>query len=242
MRAPVRRGSEPTWMRPLTERLSRAIKTLIVVDAVLFSFYVFVKEAQPFFTQHLALGPAVRAGELWQPVTSLFVHLDFLSFLFNLIGLWFVGATIERQLGTRRMLTLFFAAGIAANVAMALVSAAVATPEIIAGCGTAVLALFVAFGVIFGRTPARVLGGLVLEARMLTAILVGFALLADLMRGSLASLVGDVVAIVLGYVLSGGRGHELRGLWSNLRARRSRRRYQVLEGGRSGPRPPSYLN
>ena len=49
-----------------------------------------------------------------------------------------------------------------------------------------VLALFVAFGRIYNRTPARLLGNLVLEARTLTIILVAFALLADLFRGRLA--------------------------------------------------------
>ena len=56
-----------------------------------------------FIETHLALGPAALLGrpvpELWQLVTSLFVHLEPWSFFFNMLGLWFVGATIERQLG-----------------------------------------------------------------------------------------------------------------------------------------------
>jgi hypothetical protein len=114
--------------------------------------------------------------------------------------------------------------------------------RLIAGCSSAVLALFVAFGAAFGRTPTRVLGGLVLEARTLTAILVGFALLADLVNGSVAQFAGDVVAVLLGYVLAGGRGQELKRLFGGMRAKRARRRYQVLEGGRGTSGRPPYLN
>ena len=57
--------------------------------------------------------------ELWQVVTSLFVHLDLWSFFFNLLGLWFVGATIERQLGRTRFLMLFLVPAVLGNLVMA---------------------------------------------------------------------------------------------------------------------------
>lgn len=231
-------------MRPITERLSPVIKTLVIVNALLFTFYAVVRQAQPFFQEHLALGPGIFAGRVWQPVTSLFVHLDFLNFAFSVIGIWFIGTTIERAVGTKRFLLLFFASGVLANLATAALAAQVGAAEIYAGCGSAVLALFVAFGTLYNRTPARILGGLVMSARTLTAILVGFALLVDLSRGDWPRLAADLVALVLGYALVGGRGHGLRELWTDWRARRQRRRYQILEGGRKASKParPPYLN
>jgi membrane associated rhomboid family serine protease len=230
-------------MRPITDRLSPVIRALVIIDAVLFLFYTAVTPARVFFQEHLALGPAFYRGEAWQPLTAQFVHLDFLGFAFNIIGLWFVGATVERTLGTRRFLIVFFVSGVAAALVTVLVFRVTGELRLIAGCSSAVLALFVAFGAAFGRTPTRVLGGLVLEARTLTAILVGFALVADLANGSVAQLAGDVMAILLGYVLAGGRGQDLIRLFGGMRAKRARRRYQVLEGGRSasGRRPP-YVN
>jgi rhomboid family protein len=243
MRTPIaRRGSDPSWMRPITDRLSPVIRALVVIEAVLFLFYVVVKPAQIFFHEHLALGPLFFRGEIWQPVTALLVHIDFISFAFNIIGLWFVGATVERTLGARRFLVVFFATGVAAALTTLLLFRVTGDARLIAGSGSAVLALFVAFGAAFGRTPTRVLGGLVLEARTLTAILVGFALVADLVNGSLAQLAGDVVAVILGYVLAGGRGQELKKMFGGMRAKRARRRYQVLEGGRGGSARPPYLN
>jgi membrane associated rhomboid family serine protease len=229
-------------MRPITDRLSPVIKLLVIVDALLFAFYVVVKPSQGFFDAHLALNPNFLAGELWQPLSSLFVHLDFVSFAFNVLGLWFVGATIERQLGTRRFLALFFTAGILSNIVTILLSVYAGLPQIYAGCSNSVLALFVAFGTVYDRTPARILGGLVLEARIMALVLVGFAFLADATRGAWPSLAGDVVAVLSGYVMAGGRGEFITRLWGGMRARRVRRRYQVLEGGRAGHKRPQDLN
>ena len=86
---------------------------------VVYLFYVLVRAVAPVHGERLAIGPRFFAGELWQPLTSLFVHLDFLGFLFSMIGLWFVGSFIERTQGTRRCAAVFFAAGVLANLAIA---------------------------------------------------------------------------------------------------------------------------
>jgi membrane associated rhomboid family serine protease len=242
----MRQPSSPDWMRPITERLSPVIRALVIFNAVTFAFYVLVTPMQAFFKDHLVLGPAAlglapgQSFEPWQLVTSLFVHIDFISFVFNLIGLWFVGAAIERATGRTRFLLLFFVPALVANAAMALVSGWTGSGEIYAGCSLAILALFVAFGRIFDRTPARVFGTLVLEARTLALILIGFSVLADVARLSASSVAGDVLAVSVAYVVSGGRGEGFSQLWRRLRTKQARRRYQVIEGGRT-PKP-RYFN
>jgi len=234
MRAPSR-DPTPPWFRPVQDRLSPTITTLVVIYAVLFALYAVVKQSRMFIEMHLALGPAALLGrpvpELWQVVSSLFVHLEPWSFFFNVLGLWFVGATIERQLGRSRFLILFLVPAVLGNLVMAGMMYLTRSGELYAGSGLAVLALFVAFGRLYDRTPARILGGLVLEARTLTLILVAFALLADLLRGSMVALAGDIVALIAGYVLSGGRGAGLRELFTKF-GRKSKRRFGVVEGGR----------
>src|SRR5205085_1780831 len=105
-------------------------------------------------------------------------------------------ATIERQLGTRRFLLLFFLTGVGANVIMALLYARSAVFPLSWGCATPVTALFVVFGTMFDRMPSRVLGSLVLEARVLAALVVGFALFADISRGQWVSLAGTAFAVL----------------------------------------------
>jgi membrane associated rhomboid family serine protease len=229
-------------MRPITDRLSPVIKFLVIANALLFAYYLFARQSRDFILLHLALSPNLLAGEIWQPVTSLFVHLDALNFFFNMLGLWFVGATIERQLGTRRFLTIFFLTGVVSNLVMVALAYYAGSTLVAAGCGSAVIALYVAFGVLFDRTPTRILGGLVLEARTFTAILIGFVILSDLGQKAWAALGGHVVAMVLAYLMAGGRGEDLKRLWGSARAKRVRRRYQVLEGGRGHSGKPPYLN
>jgi membrane associated rhomboid family serine protease len=227
-------------MRPITERLSPVIRFLVIAEALVFAFFLVVKQAQPFFREHLALTLATLAGEPWQPLTSLFVHIDPISILFNLVGLWFAGATIERQVGTRRFLTIFFLSGLVSNAVMVLAAAALHAPFISAGCGSAVLALYISFGTIFVREPVRFFGALVLESRVLTWILIAFVVLVDLFSAAWSALAAHLVAMLLGYAMVGGRGQGLHRWLTGARARSSRRRYQVLEGGRHGK--PPYLN
>lgn len=234
------RKPAPAWMRPITERLSPTIRNLVIVEAALFGLYIMASPLRAPITEHLALGPLVAAGEYWQPATALFVHLDLWSFIFDLIGLWFVGATIERTLGRRRFLLILFGAGLAANVVMALLVATLQWPGIYAGCGDCVLALFVALGVIYGRAEVRVFGSLVLQARILTAILVGMSILSAVFQRAWPSLAGTLVAIGLGYFLAGGKsGPILDFLTRWTRPRRSG--FEVLEGGR-GKRGKKYVN
>ena len=65
--------------------------------------------------------------------------------------LWFVGSLVEKTQGTRRFAAVFFAAGIAANLAMPVVQACRGGAGLYDyGCVFAVVALFVAFARIFG--------------------------------------------------------------------------------------------
>lgn len=218
-------------MRPIAERLSPAIRNLVIAQAVLFFLYIMATGLRIPITTHLALGPLVAAGEVWQPATSLFVHLEWWSFVFDLIGLWFVGATIEQVLGRRRFLVLFLGTGLLANVAVAVVMAALRWSGFYAGCGDAVLALFVALGVIYGRTQVRVLGPLVLQARVLTAILVGLSIVGAISQAAWPSLAGTLVAVCVGYFLSGGKWSAI-AAWLGRFSRRRRSILGVLEGGR----------
>jgi membrane associated rhomboid family serine protease len=233
-----RRPQRPSWTAPIANRLTPTITAFVIAYAVLYFFYVFVQEARGPMAAHLAVGPGLFRGELWQPLTALFVHFDLGGFIFNTIGLWFVGAMIERTQGTRRFLTLFLGAGVLANLAIAgvnhlrLYEAGYAFD----GSSLAVLALFVAIGRIYGRAPMQVLGGLFLQARVLALIFVGWAVVADLYRRNWALLAGTLVATAVGYFAGAPGG--LRELYDLFRARKLRRRYRVLDGGAPRARAP----
>jgi membrane associated rhomboid family serine protease len=53
--------------------------------------------------QLLGLVPhsVVREFAWWQPITYMFVHREFFHFLMNMLALWWFGADVERQWGTK---------------------------------------------------------------------------------------------------------------------------------------------
>jgi membrane associated rhomboid family serine protease len=238
---PRRRSAQPSWMQPITARLTPTIKALVLANTLLYAIYVFIETTRPLIRDHLALGPGFLRGEVWQPLTSLFVHLNPLGFALDLLCIWSIGAALERTQGTRRFLILFLGGGILANLGFAAVSALSAyhAGDITDGCAFAVLALFVGYGRIYGRTPTPVLGGLVLQARTFAMVFVAFFAVMSLSRGDWASLAGTAVTTVAGYLLAAPGG--ISQLWAGIKARRLRRRYRVLEGGARRP-PKKYLN
>jgi membrane associated rhomboid family serine protease len=233
-------------MRPITERLSPTIRNLVIAQAALFFTYVMVAPLQATILAHLALGPRLFAGEVWQLVTVLFVHIDPLSFLMSMIGLWFVGVTIERSLGRRRFFLLFFGSGLVANLVIAGLSfgfpptLSAALPIYNVGCGDSVLALFVAFGVAYGRSPVRIWGALALPARVLAWILVAWAVLALLLQAAWINLAGTLLSQGVAYLLAGGRIGIVSEFFAGLRGK-PRSKFDVLDGGR-GKGKNKYVN
>jgi membrane associated rhomboid family serine protease len=239
---PPRRRPPPEWTQRITERLTPTIKGFIIASACLYAFYVFVREARAPIEAHLALGPRLFAGEVWQPLTSLFTHLNPLGFIFNLMGVWFIGATMERLIGTRRFIVLFLASGVLANLAIAGVwrLRGAGPPVFDDGCWLPVLAMMVAFGRIHGRTQVQFWGALFLQARHLALIFVLWTAVASAARGDWGGVAGTAVTTLVGYfgATSGG----FRDAWASFKAGRHRRRYQVLEGGASGRPKKRYMN
>jgi membrane associated rhomboid family serine protease len=240
---PARRRGSPGWTRPITDRLTPVIKGLILTMAVVYAVYVFIREARPLIETHLAIGTRLFRGEVWQPLTSMFVHVDPLLFVVDLVGIWFTGAQLERVQGTRRFLTMFFLAGVLSNLTIAGLSRLrMAGLDVdvafTTGSAFAVLAMFVAFGRIYDRTPTQILGGLVLQSRNMAIFFVGWFALAALFRQSWSELAATVVASAVGFLGAAPGGWDA--IKKRLKVRRMRRRYRVLEGGN---RPTKkYLN
>jgi membrane associated rhomboid family serine protease len=247
MRAPSR-PPPPSWFSPVAERLSRTITVLVVTLAVIWGAYVTAPALRPFVDNHLALTPtAVAAGEVWQLVTALFIHREPapISLFFDVLGLWFVGATVERDFGRKKFLLFFFVPAIVANAATTGLALWVGTSPLLWGTSGAVMALFVVFARRYNRTPVRVFGALVMEARLLVLLLIGLSVFSQLMAKSWVPLAGDLVGLAVAYFISGGKGAGLRALFTRLRTSSGRRRLQVVEGGRKPTkeeRRSRYLN
>jgi rhomboid protease GluP len=64
-------------------------------------------------------GPAVRAGEYWRLVTSMFLHGGLLHLALNGWALYQLGAMFELLLGSPRLLVVYFATGIVGSLVSA---------------------------------------------------------------------------------------------------------------------------
>ena len=230
---PRRRAARPSWMVPIEARLTPTIKKLIVVLSSFFALYVFVPGAKPLLA-HLVIGPRFFHGEPWQVLTSLFVEFQVLRFAFDVIGLWFTGAMVERTQGTRRFVTLFLTAGVLGNLAVVSVGRLVGgLVDGGVGCWLAVHALFVAFARIYDREQVTVMPGLAFRARNIGIFWVAFAVVGCLVDLNWPYLAGVLVTTAVGYLLAVPNGW--RAAYDGFRSRRQRQRYKVLDGGL--PRP-----
>jgi membrane associated rhomboid family serine protease len=101
------------------------------------------------FTKLFWLYPPDTVGHLWlwQFFTYMFLHstTDPWHLIFNMLGLWMFGSEVERVLGSRRFLTLYFTAGIFAGICCCIFTPW--TP--ILGASGAVFAIEVAFAMYF---------------------------------------------------------------------------------------------
>lgn len=229
----------PPWMRPLAQRLSPTIRALVVAVAVPWLVYILVKPLRGLMDEYLVLGPNVLRGYVWQVATAIFIDRNPLAFL-NFLGLWFVGAAIERTLGRRRFLLVFFVSGLAANVVSALLAAWWGLWMLTSGCGDSVLGLFVGLAVLYGPAQVRVIGSLAMPARVLAGLFVLLAVLSSAAYGAWPAMFGTLTAVVTAYLLCGGRGQGSGHLMAWLRHKLARRRMRVMEGGKA--KRPDFLN
>jgi membrane associated rhomboid family serine protease len=107
----------------------------LTADAALFDGISVVHEAGEMY------GPAVRDGEVWRPLTAMFVHYGVLHLLANMVMLAIAAWRYEPLLGSKRFLWLYLACGLGASVATYVASFDVRT----AGASGATYGIFAAF-------------------------------------------------------------------------------------------------
>jgi len=225
-------------MDTVAARMTPAIKAIVALNVIAFLVFLLVHEVRVAMLELLSVTPDLRHAP-WQPLTAMFLQdgrsgTGFFSLLLDVVALWFVGGDIERRRGTPRFLLLFFGSGILANVATALVARKFGAVNIYMGPSTAILALFVAYGRLLGPVPVPLFGNFVVTATRIAQFWVVVALLMGLGARDAPGVAGTIVGVACGYLLAapGGLSSALEG-W---RARRARKRYQVLEGGAAPPR------
>lgn len=121
----------PMYQQPKSWRffLTTFTGVLIVINTLVFGLMSlqggFWFPSQELLLQFGAKDPVSLArGEYWRIVTPIFVHIGFIHFIMNNLGLYYIGYQLERLLGRRWYLLLYLLAGIMGNIASSFFSLA----------------------------------------------------------------------------------------------------------------------
>ena len=92
---------------------TNVVRTLIILNVVFFIMSMFIPSMFKNFASYNITDPGFQ---IWQPLTSMFLHGGFLHILFNMIVLWSFGNQLDQILGTKKFLELYFISGILAGI------------------------------------------------------------------------------------------------------------------------------
>jgi membrane associated rhomboid family serine protease len=97
--------------------------------------------------------PGLSDGAWWQPVTTMFAHVEVLHIGFNMLALWFLGPQLEMVLGRVRFIGLYLLSGLVGSASVYLFTPAF-TPSL--GASGAIFGLMAALLVLAYKVRADV--------------------------------------------------------------------------------------
>lgn len=101
----------------MLKQIPLVTRTLLIVNVLFFLLTYFLEQQGIFLTIILgAFYPESLNFHFWQILTHMFMHGGIGHILFNMIALYLFGGTLERVIGARRFLFLFFVAGLGAFI------------------------------------------------------------------------------------------------------------------------------
>ncbi len=145
---------------------------LILVNAAVFALCAVF----PRLRLYLGLCPAylIKYRMYWQPLTYMFVHGGLPHFFSNMIGLLFFGLTLERRLGSKEFLLLYFSCGIASGLFSTAVYALTGRYGVILiGASGALYAVMLAYAVCFPRANIYIWGVLPVPSPLMVILYAG---------------------------------------------------------------------
>ena len=164
--------------KPFRYRNDGVVYWIIGINVLIFAATQLLgPETRRFLTFRLSMIPVlVMRGWVWTFITYMFMHGGFMHLLFNMLGLFFFGIHVERQMGSYEFLLYYFVTGILAGVfSFVLYFLTGAYGVILLGASGALFAVQLAYAVFFPdsmiylwgilplRAPVMVLGFTALE-------------------------------------------------------------------------------
>jgi len=114
-------------------------------------------------------------GWLWQPFTYIFIHANFVHFLFNAFMLWMLGSVVERELGPWKFFSYFLFCGAAAGFFT--VFADPGSTRAVIGASGAVCGLLYAFAALYPERTVYMYLLFPMSARQFVIVMAAVSLL-----------------------------------------------------------------
>lgn len=163
----------------------RSNYSLTILAIIIISF--FLQYIIPAYSFYLALFPKDVFSRPWTLITHIFLHSGPIHILFNMMFLFFFGPELERRIGGKRFMLVFFGSGIIAALGYSLWSVYVLdSPAPAVGASGALFGIFACLAVLAPDMQIYVY----FVPMKITHALIFFALLDLLFIGS----AGDMVA------------------------------------------------
>jgi membrane associated rhomboid family serine protease len=101
-------------------KLTPVVKWLLITNITIFLITIFIRPLGVFFFQWFPIQPdsVLRALQVWRLVTYQFLHdpYSISHIFFNMLGLFFLGPTLERHWGSKKFLVFYLCCGAAGGL------------------------------------------------------------------------------------------------------------------------------
>ena len=147
---------------------------LIIINVLV---YLATKVNADFMYSNFALFyPSTPWFKVWQPITYMFMHGGFWHLFFNMYSLYIFGMAVERIIGTKRFLVLYFLCGFGAAAAQlgvqALDAAIQSVPTV--GASGCIYGVIIAFAMIFPEAKLTLIfPPVTLSAKWMAVLFIG---------------------------------------------------------------------
>ncbi len=230
-------GRRPSFGFGFGSGLTPAIRLLLAINI---SVFLIQKLAGPgamesFFG--LVPAKAIPRLHIWQFVTYMFLHGNFMHILLNMFMLWMFGRELEAIWGRRTFLQFYFFSGIGAAAVycalMPVIEPITARIPLIGASG-AVMGLLLAYGMMFPNRELLLYFFLPIKAKYMVAVFALIDLLGATQSGSNVGHLAHLGGLLFGWIfLAGGRRwvESLARWWTRTVRGKG---FRVVGGGGSG--------
>jgi len=134
-------------------QISDIVKHIIILNVLMF---VLANTPVAQFLPDLSLHyPGLESFKPYQVISHMFMHGGPRHLIFNMLGLLFIGPTVERTVGKKRFFILYFACGLGAVILRSWAQYTGLTSPMIPAVGAsgAVLGVVAAFAIMYPKQP-----------------------------------------------------------------------------------------